>query len=208
MKTVDNIIDDNQYYKTAQAKNQIVIHHTAGGPVAANVIHGWNFNPERIGTAYVIDSFGIVYKAFEPQYWAHHLGTKSAKNVALNKASIGIEVCSWGQLILKDEKYYNYINKVVPENEVIQISKFRGFEYYHKYNDLQLASLKTLILQLSKMFNIDLKYNFDMWDISKDALAGKNGIYTHVSFRKDKTDMSPQPKLVNMLTSLIQPNVV
>jgi len=196
------MLNNDQYFKEKFLKTQIVLHHTAGGSNADNVIHGWNFNTERVGTAYLIDGSGVVKQAFEPEYWAYHLGLKTADNVKLNKGSIGIEVCNWGQLIKKGNEFYNYINKVVPENEVVQIKKFRGFEYYHKYNDLQIASLKKLILELCAKFGIDKKYNSDMWDISPNALKGVNGIYTHVSYRTDKNDMSPQINLIEMLKSL------
>ncbi len=204
MKIIDNLLADNQYFKSIQPKKQIVIHHTAGSGNAKNVIHGWNFNSVEVGTAYVIDSIGDLYKAFEPQYWAYHLGLKSANNVPLNKQSIGIEVCNWGQLIEKDGKYYNYVNKEVPLNEVVQLPKFRGYEYYHAYNSKQIESLKELLLFLGEKFGIDLTYNADMWDISQNALSGKNGLYTHVSYRSDKNDMSPQTELITMLKSLKQ----
>lgn len=199
------MLKDAQYFKEKQFKNQIVIHHTAGSGKAANVIHGWDFNAERVGTAYVIDASGEVVKAFEPEYWAYHLGLKSISNSQLNKNSIGIEICNWGQLIKKsDGKYYNYINKEVPESEVVQIAKFRGFEYYHKYNDAQIESLRKLLLELAAKFAIPLDYNSDMWDISQNALSGKKGIYTHVSYRSDKNDCSPQFNLIQMLKSLNQ----
>ncbi len=196
------MLKDDQYFKEKQLKNQIVLHHTAGSGNAENVIYGWNFNPEKVGTAYVIDSAGMVNLAFDPQYWAYHIGLKTNNNLNLNKHSIGIEVCNWGQLLKKGDKYFNYINKEVPENEVVQISKFRGFEYYHKYNDLQIESLRKLLLELCAKFSISKEYNSDMWDISQNALNGKQGIYTHVSYRTDKNDMSPQFNLIEMLKNL------
>jgi N-acetyl-anhydromuramyl-L-alanine amidase AmpD len=200
---INNLLTDNQYFKEKQFKNQIVIHHTAGGSNAVNAIHGWNFNAEKVGTAFMIDGAGEVYKAFEPEYWAYHLGLKSIQNTQLNKNSIGIEICNWGQLILKDGKYFNYINKEVPENQVIHLpNKFRGFEYFHKYNDAQVESLRKLILELSAKFAIPLDYNSDMWDISPNALGGKKGLYTHVSYRSDKADCVPQINLIEMLKEL------
>ena len=196
------MLNNDQYFKEKTFKNQIVLHHTAGSGNAENVIHGWNFNPERVGAAFVIDSKGEVFKAFEPEFWAYHLGLKTAENGKLNKGSIGIEVCNWGQLIKKGNQYFNYLNKVVPENEVVQIKKFRGFEFYHKYNDLQLLALKKLLLELCAKFGIATTYNNDMWDISQNALSGSNGIYTHVSYRTDKNDMSPQINLIEMLKNL------
>ena len=174
------MLKDTQYFKEKTLKTQIVIHHTAGGGNAENVIHGWDFNPERVATAFVIDSKGEVFKAFEPEFWAYHLGLKTSQNLSLNKGSIGIELCNWGQLI----------------------KKFRGFEFYHKYNDLQIESLRKLILELTAKFAINKKYNSDMWDISLNAILGKNGIYTHVSYRLDKNDCSPQINLITMLQNL------
>ncbi len=202
MTIIESKLNEDQYFKEKCVKNQIVIHHTAGGSSADNVIHGWNFNKERIGTAFVINGAGLIYKAFEPENWAYHLGLKTIANLKLNKASIGIEVCNWGQLILKNGKYFNYLNKEIPENEVVKLPKFRGFEFYHKYNQAQLDSLKILLLFLCEKYNIDKSYNEDMFDVSKDALSGKNGIYTHVSYRADKNDMSPQPNLIEMLKNL------
>jgi len=42
-------------------------------------------------------------------------------------------------------------------------------------------------------------YNSDIWDISRSALEGSPGIYTHVSFRKDKSDCQPQEELQEIL---------
>lgn len=202
MNFVNNPLADNQYFKETEPKKQIVLHHTAGGSNAKNVIHGWNFNPERVGTAFVIDGEGIIFKAFEPEYWSWHLGLKTNSNTELNKHSIGIEVCNWGQLIKKDDKFYNYVNKEVPPEQVVQMKSFRGYEYYHAYNSKQILALRDLIIYLCDKFNISKEYNSDMWDMCESALKGNNGIYTHVSYRKDKNDMSPQTDLINMLKTL------
>ena len=200
---ISKILNNYQYFKEKTFKNQIVLHHTAGGGNAENVIHGWNFNQERVATAFVIDDKGEVFKCFEPDFWAYHLGLKNNFNVPLNKGSIGIEVCNWGQLIKdKDGVYWNYYKKVVPPEQVAVIKKFRGFEFYHKYNEAQIESLRKLILELCATFNISKTYRSDMWDVSKNALGGHNGIYTHVSYRADKNDMSPQIDLVEMLKGL------
>lgn len=203
MEIIKNLLNDNQYYKDKTFKNQIVIHHTAGGSNAVNAIHGWNFDPIKVGTAFVIDGVGKIYQAFDPDCWAHHLGMKTANNVVLNKASVGIEICNWGQLIKdKDGKFWNYIKKEVPIDQVITLSKFRGFEYYHKYNDDQLTSLKQLLGDLCAKYSIDRKYNSDMFDLNSKAMSGVNGIWTHVSYRSDKNDCSPQPNLIDILRSI------
>lgn len=203
MKIIENLLADNQYFKDKQFKNQIVIHHTAGGGSGVNTIHGWNFNPEKVGTAYVIDSLGIVYKAFEPQYWAYHLGLKSGNNIPLNKGSIGIEICNWGQLTLKDGKFKSYVDKVVDESEVCELpTAHRGYKYYHNYTDAQITSAEKLLRFWGKKYNIPLTYNPDIFDINKRALSGEPGVYTHNCVRYDKVDIYPHPKLIEMLKSL------
>jgi N-acetyl-anhydromuramyl-L-alanine amidase AmpD len=213
MNIKDKLLTPNQYYDETYNKKVIVIHHTAGGPNPINVIHGWQFNVERVATAYVIagkadktKSYedGDVFRAFEDDKWAYHLGLKTENNNILNKISIGIELCNWGQLIKKpDGNFYNYINQIVPSTEVIDVGhSFRGFQYYHAYTSVQLTSLRTLIEALTSKYNIPKIYMPIMWDVSPSALAGSSGIWTHVSYRIDKNDCSPQPQLINVLKSL------
>ena len=40
-----------------------------------------------------------------------------------------------------------------------------------------------------------------MCDISRSTLSGNPGIYTHVSFRKDKSDCHPQEELVKIISN-------
>ncbi len=203
---------DNQYYKEETPKRVIVIHHTAGGQNPINVLHGWNYTPEKVGTAYVIagkedktKSYkeGEIFQAFDEKYWAHHLGCKTANNGLLNMQSIGIEICNWGQLLEKDGKFYNYVNGEVPKEEVVTLVKpFKTFIHYHKYSDAQIDSLKYLLIALGGKYNIPLHYNENIFDLNQEALAGKGGLFCHVSYRTDKFDCSPQPNLIKMLQSL------
>jgi N-acetyl-anhydromuramyl-L-alanine amidase AmpD len=128
---------------------------------------------------------------------------KQKNNRILNQQSIGIELCSWGPLKKVEGKYYNYLNQEIPSDEVITyIQLFRGTFYYQKYTDNQLESLKHLLTYLCTKYKIPTEYKTDMWDISTNALSGSPGIYTHVSFRKDKSDCHPQNELIETLTKL------
>ncbi|MFN9953859.1 MAG: peptidase C14 caspase catalytic subunit P20, partial [bacterium] len=70
------------------------------------------------------------------------------------------------------------------------------------YTDAQIESVRQLLLYWNKIHGIDLTYNEDIWQVSDRALKGENGVFTHNSYRKDKTDVSPQPKLIAMLKAL------
>jgi hypothetical protein len=80
---------------------------------------------------------------------------------------------------------------------------YKGHKYYHAYTDAQIESVRQLLVYWSKIHGISLKYNeTDMWTVSKNALSAVPGVYTHNSYRKDKSDISPQPKMIAMLKSL------
>ena len=197
-------LDKTQYFQEKYTKRQIVIHHTASSANAKNVITGWQKNPERIGVAFVIDREGGIHQAFGSEHWAHHLGTNELNNTLLNKQSIGIELCNWGALKLQKSKYINYLNQEIPIEDVyVYDSPFRGSFYYQKYTYKQLESLANLIDYLADTYNIPKDYKKDMWNISRSALLGSPGIYTHVSFRKDKSDCHPQEELIELFSKLI-----
>jgi N-acetyl-anhydromuramyl-L-alanine amidase AmpD len=200
----------NSYYKEVTKKVQIYLHHTAGGPNAKTVFQGWEANPERIATCVVIDASGEIVQGYGSEYWAYHLGLKNdifkanaLPYVNLDKCSIGIEICCWGQLTKKGAKYYNYVGGEVDVDEVVELSKpYKGFKYFHHYTDAQIESVKSLLLHWKDKYDIDITYHEDIWDISKRALSATNGVFTHNSVRKDKIDVYPNPKLIEMLKSL------
>lgn len=191
---------ESQYYKEEFIKKQIVLHHTAGGSNAKNVVASWKSNTERVATAFIIDGEGVIHQCFSSRYWAHHLGTKSSNNIMLNKQSIAIEICNWGILTRKGDKYYTYTNKEIPASEVLTLdTPFRGSKYYHKYNAKQIESVRQLIVYLSEVYNIPINYKPTIWDVNVDALKGEQGLFTHVSYRRDKSDCAPDPSLIQML---------
>jgi hypothetical protein len=206
---------DSQYFREEFEKTQIFLHHTAGNPSGQGTFEWWASNPERIGTCVAISGKGYndgeIVQGFSSKYWAYHLGLKTQIFTAhglpyraIDKFSIGIEICNWGQLTKKaDGKYYNYVNGVVPADEVIELATpFKGYTYFHNYTDAQIQSVKDLLLLWKDKYNIPLKYNEDIWDVTSRALKGEPGVYTHNSVRTDKVDIYPHPKMIAMLKSL------
>jgi len=211
-------LDRDEFLNEEWAKYQIYLHHTAGGASARNVVSNWNNDDRgRIATCVTISNTGAsnspdgeIVQAFSSKYWAYHLGVKNShfQNMEmpykpLDKHSIGIELCAWGPLTLKDGKFYNYVKREVPADQVCQLLKpFKGYTYYHKYSDAQIESLKNLLLYWNDVYDIPLDYNEDIWGLTERAYALEPGIYTHNSVRPDKTDIFPQPNLIAMLKSL------
>jgi hypothetical protein len=121
----------------------------------------------------------------------------------LDKLSIGIELIAWGQLTKKGEKYYSYTGKEIQGDEVTTLAKpHRGFKHYHSYTQAQIDAVVHLLKLWKDKYGIDISYNEDIWDVTKRALSGENGVYTHCSVRKDKVDTFPQPELIEVLKSL------
>jgi len=213
-------LKESQYFKEQTKKVQIVLHHTAGNSSAPATIKMWDADDRgRIATCIVISGKGLskdtydgeICQAFSSKNWGYHLGLKQdvfrAKGVpykSIDPIAIGIEICNWGPLTLKsDNKYYNYVDRPVPNDQVCELSvPYKGHKYYHAYTDAQIESVRQLLLYWGELYNIDLTYNEDIWDLSVRALKGENGVFTHNSYRKDKSDVSPQPKLIQMLKSL------
>lgn len=209
-KIVQLRLKETQYYQEEFPKKQIVLHHTVSNGNAKNVMAWWAKTPARIGVPFIIDREGIIYQCFSSKHWAHHLGTKAKNNTTINQQSIGIEMCSWGPLKrspLKDgsvkAKFYSSTGIEIPNNEVVELNKpFRGSQYYQCYTEKQLKSLQILINYLCETYNIPKTYNPDMWDYSKMAMNINPGIFTHVSFRKDKSDCFPLDDLIKKIQEL------
>jgi len=202
-------LPSSQFIKQITDKKQIFIHFTAGNPSAKNTIRYWGSNESKVATAFVIDGdTGEIFQAFHPDYWGWHLGIKGTKG-KLDKQSIGIEICAFGPLKKKNDKYYAWPsnwNKEIPEKEVYKLEKkFRGYNYFHAYTEKQLESLEKLLRFLINKYNITVQANFDeTWFDYKPELI-KNatpGIWTHVNVRKDKTDSYPDKRLLKILNNL------
>lgn len=212
MKIIQSPLPENQYYKVAQPKKIIVLHHTVSGEGVGSDVNWWKTTPERIATAYIVDRNGDVHQTFDDKYWAHHLGITTAQlkkfgstvtNERLNQLSIGIEIDSWGGLTEKNGKWINAGGKEMPIEKVEVLDKpYRGYKAFEKYTKEQVQSVKELLLMLNKKYNISLKYRPEMWDVSKEALVGTHGVYSHTSYRSDKSDLYLSKDIINMLKSL------
>jgi len=191
-------LKENQYYQGVNEKKYIFLHHTAGGSAASSIAY-WASTPDHIATPYVIDRDGTIYECFDPKFWAYHLGVKG--NSAIEKASIGIEICSYGALKQKDGKWLTYTNKEIPANKTVQV-EFRGNQVWEAYMPEQIASLKLLLPYLMQKFNIKKQPNVDKFWEYQDPSRLPMGIWSHSTVRKDKIDVFPQKELVELVRGL------
>jgi len=199
----------NQYVREETKKTQIVLHHTVSGKGVEGDINWWLKDPKRIATHFIINWDGTIYQNYSSKYWGYHLGevTSTFHKLGLNYQrhdmnTIAIEIDSWGGLSKKEGKYYHAYGREVSEDIVYTLDKpFRGFRFFEKYTEKQIESVRNLIVYFNEKYQIPLTYS-ETWDISKDALSGKPGIYYHTNYREDKSDVFPYPPLINMLKNL------
>jgi N-acetyl-anhydromuramyl-L-alanine amidase AmpD len=201
---------ESQYYATKHAKTQIYLHHTAGRRDANQVFRGWASDPVRVATCVSISGDGTIVQGFSSAYWAYHLGLKSKHFQPLglpykdlNKGSIGVEICAAGSLKEKDGKFVTWYGAVIPKEDVVMFDEpYNGSRFFEKYTDEQIKATEELLVLWRDRYGIPITYNEDMWEISKNALSGKPGVWSHTSVRNDKSDIMPQPEMVQMLKSL------
>ena len=204
-----------QYVNEITFKDSVILHHTAGGNYKGTIAH-WLSKPDRVATHFLIDRDGTIVQVLPLECWAYHLGVSSSDNKInrilkknserLDKKSISIELCSYGQLTKKGDKFYTIYKNEIPEEKVAKLEySFRGFDYFEKYTEEQLRSLKKLLEQLLKDHpHIPLQQDYsNIFDTNQDALEGKPGIFTHVSYRTNgKWDCYPDKDLIELLNSL------
>jgi hypothetical protein len=122
----------------------------------------------------------------------------------LDKSSIGIEICNWGQLTKTARGWETYVGTLVSDSEVCTLDKpFKGFNHFHSYTDAQIESVRQLLVYWRRVWGIPISYKGDeIFGLDRRALAGEPGVYTHNSVRRDKVDIYPHPKMIQMLKTL------
>ena len=181
---LDNVIlehhdfPESQYYQTEYPKKQIVLHHTVSGMGVKGDINWWKMTEARVATWCFIDHAGIVHRIFSSRHWAHHLYVhspgnkipekykKGSINSKLNRESIGIELDSIGPLCMNsaDGFWYDAYDRKYEGNMTVYEDGYRGYEAYASYTDLQIETLRTVLLYLSEEYDIPLTYFPQMWD--------------------------------------------
>ncbi len=215
MNIIRRYLPEGQFVRETTPKNQIVLHHTASGPGVDGDIAWWEGTPERVATHFIIDRQGQVWQLIAEEHWAHHLGVSAETfrrlglpYLNLDRQSIGIELDSWGQVERgTDGKFHpvgaKFRNRTVENvHEYCRSNPFKGHAYYERYTTPQLDSLRCLLRELCQRHGIRKGYNTSMWAVLPAALKGENGIFTHCSYRADKSDCHPQPELINILKTL------
>ena len=210
-----------QYVNKETSKEYIMIHHTAGRHNPYRTIDHWaKDNRGRVGTNYVIGGVSIdgkdkeydgkILRAINDEYYGWHIG--KGGSFYLKEHTLSIEICSAGGLKIKNGKWTTWWGEAVDPSQVCELEKpFRGYSAFHAYSDEQLKSLKALLVYLGKRHGINLKdgmqslmlQNINPFDFNLNIYNGKvTGLISHSNCRKDKSDVFPYPKLLDLIASL------
>jgi N-acetylmuramoyl-L-alanine amidase/Putative peptidoglycan binding domain len=200
------------YHKQTFDKKQIVLHHSAGWDNARLMFDIWKRdNAHHVATAIGITDSGEVIRGYDEAYWAVHIGAYEvglSNFLQLETQSIGVEICNWGALETRNNMHYTWVGDygkrgqgvTLPQDCVIELN-YKGCKFYEAYTKAEIESTRRWIMLNAIRFDIPLAYNeADFWEVSKNATSGKAGLYTHNSYVSWKTDVSPQPKLIAMLS--------
>lgn len=218
---VEEVPFENYYVKTVFPKKQIIWHHSAGWDNIRGMFEWWkNDGINHVATAVGINDEGKLYRGFDESFWAASIGATTdvftnngiplvysngyvMNNIQLDRGAVAVEVGNWGTLTEKNGKYYSWANAEVPASKVIELN-YKGVKYYEVYTDAEIKTLKYWTLLNAVRFDIPVVFSYDdCFNVSKKALGGIPGIFTHNSYIQYKSDVSPQPKLIEMAKSLI-----
>ena len=214
------------YWDIETPKKQIYIHHTAGHTKSpGKTIAGWAKRTDHVATHYITNNLAETEQVFADEYWANHLGipksTFSSRNITyqnLNKVSLGIEMQAMGPLKLRNGKYYTYPNSfnngtisadrvAKPIDKNGNYTTYKGYTYFEKYNAANIAHVKTIVTGWMSKYGIPFVYDYDILfpnlkPLSKIALSGTPGVFTHNSVRTGKSDVFPQAELIAMFKEI------
>jgi len=206
-----------EYFAGPTKKAWVFLHHTAGWNSPYKTIDDWSRDTRgAIATEFVLggqkitdgDSTwdGELVQAFPAGGYGWHLGTG---NNTVHRNSVGIEVNNFGWV--RDGK--TYVNTTALPSQIVTLAKpFRGHKTWHRYSDTQISVLRDWILFIANRDNIDVRKGlpeliktrgvdaFDFFDVAH--VTKTPGLWNHTNVRLDKTDMFPQPELIDMLLSL------
>jgi len=205
------------YFPGPVKKQWIFLHHTAGWENPYQVADMWaRDNRGNVATEFILGGQSVkdgntkydgeLIQCFPEGGYGWHTGTG---NSVMHRNSVAIEVCNMGQIV----NGKTYVNTPANPAQIVKLAKpFRGFQFWHKYSDAQIETLKQWILFVAEKYDIDPRVGlveyvrakgadgFDVLDLDR---ANKTpGMYSHTNVLRGKVDMFPQQELIDMLLSL------
>ena len=137
--------------------------------------------------------------------------------IATNAAGFGFDYLGNGinDTMLKNGEI-SQVYTVTPSGQVVPSYSYRGHKYFQNYSLAQLQSLYELLEKWRELTGINWRMTRDTFkevfpgndQLSANAYNSVKGLYTHNSFRTDKTDIMPQKEILEMLLTGKKPTSV
>jgi peptidoglycan hydrolase-like protein with peptidoglycan-binding domain len=198
---IDYPLKSGNWFEQSQTKKYVLWHCTQGRSSATPVngkpgeatssIDGWNDDQGRIGTPYLIDRKGTIYRTFkDDSQWIFHLGLKGT-NGLYDKASVGIEMANELELQRSGGDYYAFDavgrnNRYV--GDVFECD-WREHHYWARLSEPQIDSMIRLTLDVCERYKIEPLFYYPSTKFDYPRCFEVATILCHSNCRKDKTDM-------------------
>jgi N-acetylmuramoyl-L-alanine amidase len=140
----------NHYPRRASEITAIIYHYTAGGSQESMVKY-FQDTASKVSAHYVLGRDGKIVQMVPLDQAAWHAGVSTLGGVsAVNHFSIGIEICNWGRLTKKGDKFY--VEKGEPYGGPTPVHADGA--YWEPYTDAQFKSLARLTNELLAKYPI------------------------------------------------------
>jgi hypothetical protein len=208
-----------EYKAGPTPKEYLFLHHTAGTHNPYLTVDIWARDDRgEIATEFVLggrsmrgndDSFdGVLVQCMPEGGYGWHLGLGKDGSYQMHTNSVGIELCNIGFAV----KGKSYVKVQIEPDQIVTTEPFRRHTQWHAYSDKQLETLKLFILWIAERDGIDVRAGLvseirqrgaQAFEFNEDAYHGKiKGMWSHTNVHREKSDVSPQPNLIDMLLSL------
>lgn len=212
-------LPDGEFLPGPTPKEYLFLHHTLGWHNPYNQIDGWARDDRGpVATEFILGGRSIkdgdatfdgeLVQCMPQGAFGWHLGKTGSRR--MHTHSVGIELCNVGAA--KNGK--TYTGRVVPQEQRVTLPKaFKGAKTWHAYTDNQIETLRLFILWIAERDSIDVReglvaeikqHGAKAFEFNQLAYEGKvKGMWTHANVRATgKSDLFPQPNLIDMLLSL------
>ncbi|MDQ3199798.1 MAG: amidase [Verrucomicrobiota bacterium] len=201
MRIVDYPLSKGQWYPEKQQKKFIVWHGTRGRTaytpsdgrpgVATSSIDGWNDDESHVGTPFLVDRDGTIYRTFQDEReWILHLGLADTKG-RYDKASIGIEFANELELIAANRKFYAF-DRIHHNSEYVGPRLQRTWRVHDWWAQLDIAQVDAAIeltVDLCRRHGIPKTFFYPSTTYDFPHCFEVAGVLCHSNCRQDKTDL-------------------
>jgi N-acetylmuramoyl-L-alanine amidase len=140
----------NHSPRKAKEITAIIYHYTAGGSQEGTVKQ-FQDRASKVSAHYVLGRDGKIVQMVPLDLAAWHAGVSKLDGAdAVNNFSIGIEICNFGKLTKKDDRFYDYRGELYKGPTPIHA----GGAYWEPFTDAQYKALAKLTNELLAKYPI------------------------------------------------------